>query len=168
MGRRADQHQRQDGVGNMSWSNFVVSRLRNVYYKMCFTILSSQAELFLERIVTGHDTVAEPLRAPLSYKDATKIHQACGAFLFFLKKLEQVAPGSDFPEMKRALRAQFTSGFLDGDLISALEEQVPAAPELVNVRCMRPFMVFVCFFSLIAFLVLFNHRTMSVMLLDSS
>ena len=92
----------------------------------------------MDRIVNMYDTTAPPLRASLNYKDAVKIHQACGAFLFFMAKLEQFAPGSDFPEMKRGLLAQFMSGFMDADLVSSLEEQIPSASDVASVRGFRP------------------------------
>ena len=92
----------------------------------------------MDRIIHNFDSTAAPLRSPLMYKEAVKLHPACGAFLFFLRRLEQIAPASQFPEMSRGLRSQFMSGFLDCDLVAALEEQIPNAPEVANVKAFRP------------------------------
>ena len=105
-----------------------------------------QAELFMDRIITAYDTTAPQMRVALNYKDAVKIHQACGAFLFFMAKLEQKAPGSDFPEMKRGLLSQFMSGFMDADLVNTLEEQIPSVADVASVRGFRRLHFFFVFF----------------------
>lgn len=96
-----------------------------------------KANLFLDRILYQFDSVTDQLRAPLLYKDAVKLHLACGGFKFFLAKLEQIAPSKSFADMESALMSQFMSGFLDGYIISALEEQVPSAADLGNVQGFR-------------------------------
>lgn len=98
----------------------------------------TQVNLFLERVVNDHDQVAPGLRKALIFKEALKIHQAAGCFLFFMQKLQQLCPEKDFLERQRGLRSQFMSGFLDADLISTLEEQVPAAADIKSVKAFRP------------------------------
>ena len=94
--------------------------------------------MYLERIISDHDQTAPGLRKALSLKEAVKVHQATGCFLYFLRKLKQISPEKDFPEFERALKAQFMGGYLDGDLISTLEEQVPAAADISSVKAFRP------------------------------
>lgn len=91
----------------------------------------------MDRIINTFDTTAEQLRSALTYKDAVKLHQSCGALLFFMDKLEKIAAGSDFPEMRRGLMAQFMSGFLDCDLVVTLEETIPNTADIVNVKAFR-------------------------------
>lgn len=102
----------------------------------CF--LPAQVNLFLDRVIGDHDSTAPGLRKGLSYKDAAKIHQAAGCFLFFLKKLKQICPEGEYAETSRGLRSQFMSGFLDADLVTTLESQVPAAADIMEVKAFRP------------------------------
>ncbi|CAK9097478.1 Uncharacterized protein SCF082_LOCUS45724 [Durusdinium trenchii] len=79
------------------------------------------------------------LRRAVSFKDATKVHQACGAFLFFLSKLQDMAPESEFINMKTELYTQFNAGLLDADLQHAVENHVPASADLCTVAAFRPY-----------------------------
>eukprot|EP00438_Fugacium_kawagutii_P006468 Skav206265 [mRNA] locus=scaffold265:244596:255091:- [translate_table: standard] len=83
------------------------------------------------------DSATDQLRAPLLYKDAVKLHLSCGAFLFFLQKLEQMAPSGGFADMQNTLKSQFMSGFLDNYLVAALESQVPATADIKTVQGFR-------------------------------
>lgn len=94
--------------------------------------------MYLERIISDHDQTASGMRKALSFKEAVKVHQATGCFLYFLNKLKQICPEKDFPEFERGLKAQFMGGFLDVDLINTLEEQVPAASDVSSVKAFRP------------------------------
>lgn len=100
-------------------------------------LLQFKVSLYLERIISDHDQVAPGMRKALSFKDAVKIHQSAGCFLFFMQKLQQICPERDFQEYARGLRSQFMSGFLDADLITTLEDQVPAAADIKNVKAFR-------------------------------
>ena len=99
---------------------------------------SIQVKLFLDRVISDHDQVAPGLRKALNFKEAVKIHQAAGCFLFFMQKLQQLCPEKDFLECQRGLKSHFMSGFLDADLVSTLEEQVPAAADIKSVKAFRP------------------------------
>lgn len=93
--------------------------------------------LYLDRLKSDHDGAAVELRKAVTYKEAARLHACCGAFLFLLKRLQQVAPEGQFGEMQTALLNQFMSQFLDSDLMSLLETQVPAGVDLNQVRAFR-------------------------------
>ena len=97
-----------------------------------------QVLLYLDRIVSDHDSVPEPLRKALTFKDAVRLHQAAGSFLYFLRELEKIAPSGQFPEMETTLRSQFSSKFLDGDLVHVLEDKLPATSDLSSPCAFRP------------------------------
>lgn len=100
--------------------------------------LSFQVKLYIQRLTSDHDATAMQLRRAVSFKDATKVHQACGAFLFFLSKLQDMAPESEFINMKTELYTQFNAGLLDADLQHAVENHVPASADLCTVAAFRP------------------------------
>lgn len=100
--------------------------------------LSFQVKLYIQRLTSDHDATAMQLRRAVSFKDATKVHQACGAFLFFLSKLQDMAPESEFINMKTELYTQFNAGLLDADLEHAVENHVPASADLCTVAAFRP------------------------------
>ena len=100
--------------------------------------LSFQVKLYIQRLTSDHDATAMQLRRAVSFKDATKVHQACGAFLFFLSKLQDMAPESEFINMKTELYTQFNAGLLDADLQHAVENHVPASADLRTVAAFRP------------------------------
>lgn len=91
--------------------------------------------LFTQRLIGDHDRAGQSLKKALTFKDAITLHQNCGAFLFFLAKLEEVAPAGQFKEMKEGLLAQFMSGHVDADLSHTLENFVPlnADPKGISV-----------------------------------
>ncbi len=93
--------------------------------------------LYLERLAGDHDSTPEGLRKAVTLKEACRVHSASGAFLFFMEKLQAMCPASDFPEIERGLYSQFRSGFLDDDLVAAVEEQVPAAADLSLTKTFR-------------------------------
>ena len=80
--------------------------------------------------MSDHDSVPEQLRRAWSYKDAVKLHQATGAFLWCLDQLQKIAPASQFDDMKKSLRQSFFAKFLDLDLIHMLEEKLPATADI--------------------------------------
>ncbi|CAK9042559.1 Uncharacterized protein SCF082_LOCUS24473 [Durusdinium trenchii] len=93
--------------------------------------------LYLQRIVSDHDSTPEPLRKALSFKEATRLHQATGCFLFMLDALQKIAPASRFGDMKTSLENQFFMKFMDGDLVHCLEERVPLSADLTMVSAFR-------------------------------
>ena len=60
-----------------------------------------------------------------SCRELAAKHATAGAFLFFLKQLEGLAPSKEYPEMQRQLTQQFIHGYLDNDLLRILENHVP-------------------------------------------
>ena len=87
--------------------------------------LFAQAILFVNRVLSDHDTTPAQLRKPLGFREALGKHQACGGFLHYLRQLEKMAPGGDFAEMEKDLRQQFQYGYLDPDILHSLETMVP-------------------------------------------
>ncbi|CAK9052510.1 unnamed protein product [Durusdinium trenchii] len=100
--------------------------------------LLTDVSLYLQRIVSDHDSTPEPLRKALSFKEATRLHQATGCFLFMLDALQKIAPASRFGDMKTSLENQFFMKFMDGDLVHCLEERVPLSADLTMVSAFRP------------------------------
>ena len=64
------------------------------------------------------------LEAP-SFRDTMAKHAACGGFLHFLAELEKIAPAGQFQQMAAHLQHQFEFGYIDADLLHALETSVP-------------------------------------------
>ena len=98
----------------------------------------AKVRLYLERVIGDYDHAAEGMRKALALNLATKVHQACGIFLFFLTKLESIAPAADFPTMKETLLVQFRSTLMDSDLLHCLETQVPSNADLKACSGFRP------------------------------
>lgn len=106
-----------------------------------FSILAEFVEkvkLYLERVIGDYDHAAEGMRKSLAFNVATKVHQACGMFLFFLTKLEAIAPAAEFPNMNDSLLVQFKSTLMDSDLLHCLETQVPSNADLKACSGFRP------------------------------
>ena len=93
--------------------------------------------LYLQRLVIDHDSHPQQLRKPVSFKDAVKVHQACGAYLFFLAKIQQIAPENQFEAIRTDLFIQFKAGLLDPDLLHIVESQVPANADIKAVSAFR-------------------------------
>ncbi|CAK9045245.1 unnamed protein product, partial [Durusdinium trenchii] len=106
------------------WSDQLTNSARDhtLVTRMCIQEFR-KVDLYLERLVSDHDSVPEQLRRAWSYKDAVKLHQATGAFLWCLDQLQKIAPASQFDDMKKSLRQSFFAKFLDLDLIHMLEEK---------------------------------------------
>lgn len=77
------------------------------------------------------------MRKAWSLKDAVKVHQACGLFLWLLDQLQRQAPSGLFPAMKDQLLATFQSKFLDLDLLHVIEEKVPNTTDVSAVAAFR-------------------------------
>ena len=93
--------------------------------------------LYLQRLVIDHDNHPAQLRKALSYKEAVKVHQCCGAYLFLLAKIQKIAPENLFQTISTDLYIQFKAGLLDPDLLHVVETQVPANADIKAVSAFR-------------------------------
>ena len=73
---------------------------------------SDKALLFLWRIEHEYDACVPELRKALTFREASRIHQSCGAFLHFIKQLRDLAPESDFESVYDGLKTQVPPGDL--------------------------------------------------------
>ena len=86
---------------------------------------SDKALLFLWRIEHEYDACVPELRKALTFREASRIHQSCGAFLHFIKQLRDLAPESDFESVYDGLKTQLKLGYLDADFAHVLDTMVP-------------------------------------------
>lgn len=86
---------------------------------------SDEVLLLLWRLEHDHDACVPELRKAVTFKDALRVHQSCGAFLHFIKLLRDLAPESDFPAMHDGLKSQLKLGYLDADFAHILDTTVP-------------------------------------------
>lgn len=84
-----------------------------------------EALLFVERAKHDFDNAAPQLRAPLKYAAALKLHQACGAFIHYLREYEGMVASTDSMKDRNELYDMFVRGFMDPDLHHSLENSVP-------------------------------------------
>ena len=84
-----------------------------------------EALLFVERLKHDHDNAPAQMRQPLKYTGALKLHQACGAFLHYLREYEMMVSASDALKARDELYRMFVRGFMDPDLHHSLEHAVP-------------------------------------------
>ena len=96
-----------------------------------------QAKLYLSRLVLDHDNTPAPLRKSTGLKDAIKLHQVCGAFLWFQTKMQAMCPESQFADIQKEVSSQFVAGLLDADLLHIVETQVPANSDIKAVAGFR-------------------------------
>ena len=96
-----------------------------------------QVSLFVERIIGDWDKTPSALRKSLVYRDAVNLHQATAAFLHFLSVLQRGFPAKEFSEAEASLQQQFRQGFLDPDLLHAVNGQVPPG-DVRSVGAFRP------------------------------
>ena len=87
------------------------------------TIWFGEVNLFTQRMINDYDS--QLTKKQLSYKESLARHQACGCFVYYMKKLKGVAPVSEFESCREALVGQFQLQYLDGDLLHHLETAVP-------------------------------------------
>ena len=85
----------------------------------------NEALLFVERMKHDFDNCAIPLRQPLKYGAALKLHQACGAFLHYLREYEQLVSATEAMNARGELYNMFVRGFMDPDLHHSMEQSVP-------------------------------------------
>jgi len=71
------------------------------------------------------DRQAPTMRKAWTFKDASSLHAACGAFLHFVRLLQSQVPQADFRQREANLRQQFALGVFDPDLLHAIESSVP-------------------------------------------
>ena len=81
----------------------------------------------VHRLIADHDSTAEQMRKPFTFKDAMSLHQAGGCFLHFLAILKKMSPASSFDDARAKLEDQFMKGFMDADLLHVLSSSVPPA-----------------------------------------
>ena len=84
-----------------------------------------EALLFVERWTFEWDNTAVHMRVPLKYAAGLKLHQACGAFLHYLREYEQMVSASDALAARKDLYQMFLRGFMDPDLHHSLDNSVP-------------------------------------------
>ena len=94
-----------------------------------------QALLLVERLCADWDRAA--IKKPWNAREAINLHALCGAFLHHLDLLKAFLSGVDFQKEAKSLKDQFSMGFLDADLESALNTTVPPG-SLTSLACMRP------------------------------
>lgn len=87
--------------------------------------ITSQAFLFIDRLIKSHDDTANSMKKAMAYKEGVSLHQLCGGFIHYCAELEKMMPPAMFKEANEALRNSFLSGFLDPDLQHCLQTQVP-------------------------------------------
>ena len=84
-----------------------------------------QVMLFAHRLQDDHDACPAALRKACTFQQGLNKLQCCAGFLHFLTALQKVAPPSDFADMSTSLRKQFSSGYLDPDIMHTLENTFP-------------------------------------------
>ncbi|CAK9116298.1 unnamed protein product [Durusdinium trenchii] len=114
-----------------------------------FQIGKAESSALFALVKEVPERIRESLEAMVKARGMTKLFthkiigkgtfSACGCFLFFLQKFKAIVPEKELAEMERGLRSQFMSGFLDGDLLHVLEEQVPLSADIKAVGAFRPF-----------------------------
>lgn len=74
------------------------------------------------------DKLAVNMRKGWNYRDTNILHSACGGYLYFMKLLHEKIPSAEFAKVEPGLKDQFMLGFLDPDIVHALETTAPPAP----------------------------------------
>lgn len=87
--------------------------------------ITSQAFLFIDRLINAHDGATDSMKKAVTYKEAVGLDQLCGGFIHYCAELEKMMPPTMFKEAQVALRNSFLSAFLDPDLQHCLQTQVP-------------------------------------------
>ncbi len=60
-----------------------------------------------------------------AFKSAFALHAACGGYLAIVDALQQVIPQVEFEAALPQIEEQFNLGWLDGDIVSYMEDSVP-------------------------------------------
>lgn len=84
-----------------------------------------EALLFVDRIKQDYDSSQPAMRKAVSYTIGLQKHQACGAFLHFLRMFERLAPPADYDRAYVELHKMFLRGLLDADLQHVLTTSFP-------------------------------------------
>ena len=79
----------------------------------------------MERIKQDYDSSAPAMRKAVSFTTGMQKHQACGAFLHFLRMFEKIAPPADYERASVELHKMFLRGLLDADLQHVLASSFP-------------------------------------------
>lgn len=94
--------------------------------------------LFVKRAEQDHDNMPPTMQKALTYTAALQKHQCCGAYLHLVDELRKLCPPSDYDAIRSQLEIQFASGFMDPDLLHALQTTFPPMnPDAV--AAFRPF-----------------------------
>eukprot|EP00435_Cladocopium_sp_Y103_P033211 s2906_g8.t1 len=81
--------------------------------------------LVIDRMCGDFDRQAPSMRKPWTFKDASSLHAACGAFQHFMRLLQRGVSQADFQRREANLKQQFALGVFDPDLLHAIETTVP-------------------------------------------
>ncbi|CAL1145066.1 unnamed protein product [Cladocopium goreaui] len=96
------------------------------------------ALLFVDRIKQDYDSSQPAMRKAVSYTIGLQKHQACGAFLHFLRMFERLAPPADYDRAYVELHKMFLRGLLDADLQHVLTTSFPPG-DLSAIAAFRPY-----------------------------
>ena len=85
------------------------------------------------------DNAPVPMRQAVKFATGLKLHQACGAFLHYLREYEKMAPAADVLQSRQELFQVFIRGFMDPDLHHSLEQTVPPGrlEDISTFRCLH-------------------------------
>lgn len=71
------------------------------------------------------DKQSPTMRKPFNFRDLSLLHASCGGFLHFADLLRNTVASSEFEKHYGTLLDQFMMGFLDPDIMRALETSAP-------------------------------------------
>lgn len=71
------------------------------------------------------DKQSPTMRKAFSFRDLASLHASCGGFLHFVNLLRSTVASSEFETHYATLLDQFMMGFLDPDIMHALETSAP-------------------------------------------
>ena len=74
------------------------------------------------------DKQAVTMRRGWNFKDTIALHSACGGYLYFKSLLREKIASAEYAKAEPGLNEQFMLGFLDPDIVHALETTAPPAP----------------------------------------
>ena len=93
--------------------------------------------LFCDRLRGDWDRSPPDQRRLIATKDALTLHSVTGAFTHFRNRLKVHVPKADFDAVSPNLDSQFSSGFLDAELLHLIHSGAPMI-ELRDCSFLRP------------------------------
>ncbi len=90
-----------------------------------FDIACLEVGLLIQRMCKDWDKQSPNMRKAWTYRDAMALHSVCGGFLYFISLLRNKLPASEFETYYPNMLDQFMMGFLDPDIMHALETSAP-------------------------------------------